>query len=249
VPIEGLMSEAYIKERAKLISRDGANMNIKPGNPWDYQDKKTVYNYGKDATYDNHGTTHFVIVDAEGNAVSMTATVENYFGSLRMAGGIMLNNELTDFSFEYEDADGNPIANAVAPGKRPRSSMSPTIVLDANDDFLMAVGSPGGRNIISYVAKTVVGIMSWGLSPQQAINLPNMVAKTAQVRIEYKLAKPEITKALHNFGYNVYESEGEISGLSAILKLADGSLVGGADPRREGTVGILYEDLSSSIQE
>ncbi|MBT5074093.1 MAG: gamma-glutamyltransferase [Kordiimonadaceae bacterium] len=242
VPIKGLMSDAYIKDRAKLISRDGANNNIVSGDPWAYQDQQASLDYGKDATLDTHGTTHFVIVDAQGNAVSMTATVEGYFGSLRMAGGMVLNNQLTDFSFDYEDADGNPIANAVAPGKRPRSSMSPTIVLDENDDFLMAVGSPGGRNIISYVAKTVVGIMSWGLSPQEAIDLPNMVARTEQVRIERHRAKPEIIQALRDYGYNVFESEGEISGLSAVLKLDDGTLEGGADPRREGTVGILYDD-------
>ncbi|MDA9770272.1 gamma-glutamyltransferase [Emcibacteraceae bacterium] len=242
VPIKGLMSDAYIKDRAKLISREGANNNIQSGDPWAYQEQQASLDYGKDATLDTHGTTHFVVVDADGNAVSMTATVEGYFGSLRMAGGMVLNNQLTDFSFDYEDADGNPIANAVAPGKRPRSSMSPTIVLDENDDFLMAVGSPGGRNIISYVAKTVVGIMSWGLSPQEAIDLPNMVAKTEQVRIERNRAKPEIIQALRDFGYDVFESEGEISGLSAVLKLDDGTLQGGADPRREGTVGILYDN-------
>jgi len=240
VPIKGLMSDAYIKDRAKLISRKGANNNIAAGNPWDYQSKNNGKDFGKDATPDTEGTTHFVIVDAEGNVVSMTATVEGYFGSQRMAGGMILNNQLTDFSFEYEDAKGNPIANAVAPGKRPRSSMSPTIVLDKNDNFLMAVGSPGGRNIISYVAKTVVGMLSWGLSPQDAIDLPNMVAKTDRIRIERHRAKPELIKALRDFGYDVFESEGEISGLSAIVKLSDGSLQGGADPRREGTVGILY---------
>ncbi len=242
VPIKGLMSEAYIKDRAKLISREGANNNIISGNPWAYQDQQASLDYGIDATLDTHGTTHFVIVDPQGNAVSMTATVEGYFGSLRMAGGMVLNNQLTDFSFDYIDAEGKPIANAVAPGKRPRSSMSPTIVLDENDDFLMAVGSPGGRNIISYVAKTVVGIMSWGLSPQEAIDLPNMVAKTEQVRIERHRAKPEIIQALRDYGYNVFESEGEISGLSAVLKIEDGTLQGGADPRREGTVGILYDN-------
>jgi gamma-glutamyltranspeptidase/glutathione hydrolase len=242
VPIKGLMSDAYIKDRAKLISRKGANNYIVSGNPWTYQEQPKSAMYGKDATLDTHGTTHFVVVDAKGNAVSMTSTVEGYFGSLRMAGGMILNNQLTDFSFDYEDANGHPIANAVAPGKRPRSSMSPTIVLDENNNFLMAVGSPGGRNIISYVAKTIVGIMSWGLSPQEAINLPNMVAKTEQVRIERHRAKPEIIRALRDFGYNVFESEGEISGLSAVLKLKNGTLQGGVDPRREGTVGILYDN-------
>lgn len=242
VPIKGLMSDAYIKERAKLISRERANQNIEAGDPWAYQDEQAALDYGKDATLDDVGTTHFVIVDAQGNAVSMTSTVEGYFGSLRMAGGMVLNNQLTDFSFRYEDAEGKPIANAVAPGKRPRSSMSPTIVLDENNDFLMAVGSPGGRNIISYVAKTVVAIMRWGLSPQEAIDLPNMVARTEQVRIERHRAKPEIIQALRDYGLDVFESEGEISGLSAVLKLDDGTLQGGADPRREGTVGILYDN-------
>ena len=161
---------------------------------------------------------------------------------ITMAGGMILNNQLTDFSFRYEDAEGNPIANAVAPGKRPRSSMSPTVVIDENRDFVLAVGSPGGRNIISYVAKTVVGVMRWGLSAQQAIDLPNMVAKTQQVRIEKHRATPELIQALRDFSYNVYESEGEISGLSAVVRRPDGTLEGGADPRREGTVGIIYDD-------
>ena len=238
VPIKGLMNKDYIKERAKLISRSGANATIEAGDPWAYQDKQAAA-FGKDATYDTSGTTHFVIIDAMGNVVSMTATVEGYFGSLRMAGGMFLNNQLTDFSFEYEDADGNPIANAVAPGKRPRSSMSPTIVLDKNRDFLMAVGSPGGRSIISYVAKTVVGIMSWGLTPQDAINLPNIVARTELTRIENS-APPAIIDALRNFGLQVEATKGEISGLSAVVKAADGILLGGVDQRREGTVGILY---------
>lgn len=242
VPIKGLMSDAYIKERAKLISRESANQNIEAGDPWAYQEEQSATLYGQDATLDDLGTTHFVIVDAKGNAVSMTTTVEGGFGSKRMAGGMILNNQLTDFSFRYEDAEGKPIANAVAPGKRPRSSMSPTIVLDENNDFLMAVGSPGGRNIISYVAKTVVAIMRWGLSPQEAIDLPNMVARTEQVRIERNRAKPEIIQALRDYGLDVFESEGEISGLSAVLKLDDGTLQGGADPRREGTVGILYDN-------
>lgn len=241
VPIEGLMSQSYVKDRAKLVSLDKPIKDLTAGDPWAHQKEQTSHNFGKDATYDDVGTTHFVVVDAEGNAVSMTATVEGYFGSLRMAGGMILNNQLTDFSFEYEDADGNPIANAVAPGKRPRSSMSPTIALDENGDFLMAVGSPGGRNIISYVAKTIVGMLSWDLSPQEAINLANMVAKTERIRIERHRAKPEVIQALRDFGYEVYESEGEISGLSAIMKHEDGSLQGGADPRREGTVGILYD--------
>ena len=237
VPVAGLMNKEYIKSRAKLISIEKANPFIKAGNPWKYQQNKST-KVGKDDTYDTSGTTHFVVVDNDGNVVSMTATVEGFFGSLRMAGGMILNNQLTDFSFAYEDAEGIPIANAVASGKRPRSSMSPTIVLDKNEDFLMTVGSPGGRSIISYVAKALVGVLDWDLTMQEAINLPNMVAKSEVVKIERSRASKALINSLKAYGYKVKQSDGEISGLSGIVRLPDGSLSGGADPRREGTIGV-----------
>jgi gamma-glutamyltranspeptidase/glutathione hydrolase len=186
-----------------------------------------------------HGTTHFVIVDAQGDVVSMTATVESIFGTTRMVGGMFLNNELTDFSFKHTDDKGLPIVNAVAPNKKPRSSMSPTIVLDNKGQFLMATGSPGGNNIIAYTAKTLVGVFDWGLSPQEAVDLPNLVARGEKVRLEKDAAPDTLIKALQDFGLNVDASRGENSGLSVILRKPDGTLEGAADKRREGVIGTL----------
>jgi len=185
------------------------------------------------------GTTHFVVIDGDGDVVSMTASVESIFGSTRMAGGMFLNNQLTDFSFQPVDEQGQVIANRVEPGKRPRSSMSPTIVLDKDGDFLMAAGSPGGNSIIAYTAKTLVGVLDWNLSPQQAVDLPNLVARKGKVRIEKERASAELIEGLRNFGFNVNESAGENSGLSVVLRRADGSLEGAADPRREGVVEMV----------
>jgi gamma-glutamyltranspeptidase/glutathione hydrolase len=153
---------------------------------------------------------------------------------------MFLNNQLTDFSFQPTDAAGLPIANAVAAGKRPRSSMSPTIVIDQDGDFKMATGSPGGNSIIAYTAKTLVGVLAWGLTPQQAVELPNMVARGDSVRIEKDRASPDLIQGLRNFGYNVKESAGENSGLSVVVKTVDGELLGGVDPRREGIVEIVH---------
>jgi len=171
--------------------------------------------------------------------VSLTASVESIFGSTRMAGGMFLNNQLTDFSFKARDDDGELIANRVDSSKRPRSSMSPTIMLDSNGDFLMATGSPGGSSIIAYNAKTIVGILDWGLSPQQAIELPNLVARKGRVRVEKSRASDALISGLRDYGYEVKESAGENSGLSIVLKHSDGRLEGGVDPRREGTIEAI----------
>jgi len=173
-----------------------------------------------------------------------------------MAGGFILNNQLTDFSFRTVDAQGRTIANAPAPRKRPRSSMSPTIVFDPNGEFLFTTGSPGGNSIIAYTAKTIVGMIDWGLSPQEAIELPNVIARRGRVSLEAKGIKDEETnevqrtgpaaefgmeeslvKTLEDKGHTVRRSKGEISGLHIIYRRPDGTLIGGADPRREGTVG------------
>jgi len=179
------------------------------------------------------------VVDKNGNVVSMTSSVESVFGSGRMAGGMVLNNQLTDFSFKAKDAEGKLIANRVQANKRPRSSMSPTIILDEKGDFFMATGSPGGSSIIAYNAKTIVGVLDWGLTPQQAIELPNMVARKGKVRIEKSHASDDLINGLRAFGHNVQESAGENSGLSMVLRHSDGSLEGGVDPRREGTIEII----------
>src|SRR5262249_19060959 len=170
VPVEGLLSAGYLDARAKLIGPT-AGPPPAPGTP------PGAGVRAPDHTPQPRGTTHLVIVDAKGNVVSMTTTVESIFGSGRMVGGFFLNNQLTDFSFQPKDADGAPAANAVAPGKRPRSAMSPTIVLDRKGRFVAALGSPGGPGIIAYDLKTLVGVLDWKLSMQDAIDLPNLIAR------------------------------------------------------------------------
>jgi gamma-glutamyltranspeptidase/glutathione hydrolase len=166
----------------------------------------------------------------------MTATIEAPFGSSRWVAGFLLNNEMTDFAREVP-ADGRPVANAIAPGRRPRSSMSPTMLFDANGDIVMITGSPGGNSIPAYVAKTIVGILDWNLSAQEAVDFPNIVARGEKVRVEVSV-KPgkSIASDLKQRGYRVVEREGENSGLHVIVIGPDG-LEGAADPRREGVVG------------
>jgi gamma-glutamyltranspeptidase/glutathione hydrolase len=170
-------------------------------------------------------------VDGYGNALSMTTTIENGFGSRLLApGGFLLNNELTDFSFETHD-EGNPIANRVEPRKRPRSSMSPTIVMeDGAPSFV--VGSPGGSRIIGYVAKTIVAHMDWGMDPQTAVALPHLVNRFGTYDLEEGTAAAGLQGPLEALGYETSVRD-LTSGLHAIA-LEDGTLIGGADPRREG---------------
>jgi gamma-glutamyltranspeptidase/glutathione hydrolase len=234
VPEAGLIDPRYTAERAALITPGHAMASVAPGDPWPYDPGPPPPGYGEDTTEDTPGTSHFVIVDGDGNVVSMTATVESAFGSTRMAGGMILNNQLTDFAFVPVDRSGAPAANAPGPGKAPRSSMSPTIVLNGDGSFHFATGSPGGASIIAYTLKTIVGVLDWGLTPQQAIDLPNMVARRGAVRLEGARAAPELVDGLRAYGFDVQESAGENSGLHAVLREPDGTLVSGVDPRREG---------------
>jgi gamma-glutamyltranspeptidase/glutathione hydrolase len=246
VPVKAMLDKDYLKSRAALISPDQAMKEVKAGDP-------VSFIRGKDATPDSPGTSHFTIVDKDGLTVSMTTTVEAPFGSQRMVKGFMLNNQLTDFSYRPVDAQGNPIANAPAPRKRPRSSMSPLIVFNPDGEFLFTTGSPGGNSIIAYTAKSVVGLIDWNLTPQEAIELPNVISRRGQVRLESQDLKSEdtdeidrgagavefglsneIVTALETAGHKVVRSKGEISGLHIIYRQADGTLIGGADPRREG---------------
>jgi gamma-glutamyltranspeptidase/glutathione hydrolase len=169
VPVDGLLDPAYLAERAKLIG-DRAGPAPEPGHP------KGAPTYGPDATKEPGGTSSFVVVDRWGNVVAMTTTVESLFGDGRMVDGFFINNQLTDFSFDPKTKDGTPAANAVAPGKRPRSSMSPTIILDKDGKFVTGIGSPGGLQIPSFVLKGVIGVLDWKLTMQQAVTLPNLVA-------------------------------------------------------------------------
>ncbi len=243
VPLEGLLNQTYLQQRAKLINPSKAIESVSAGDPWQFNDASKVA-YGADATNDVAGTTHFVVVDGDGNVVSLTASVESIFGSTRMAAGMFLNNQLTDFSFKPADQSGKSIANKVEANKRPRSSMSPTIVLDENGEFLMATGSPGGNSIIAYTTKTLVGVLDWGLSPQQAVELPNMVARNNRLRIEKDRAAPELIDALRATGFQVKESAGENSGLSVVYRHADGRLEGGVDSRREGVIELVNLEAS-----
>lgn len=227
VPTRALLDTDYLKSRAALISMDSSMKDVKAGDPVGYKP-------GKDATPDVPGTSHFSIADKWGNVVSMTTTVESVFGSERMAGGFMLNNQLTDFSYRPRDADGKLIANRPGAGKRPRSSMAPHIVFNKDGGFAFATGSPGGSSIIAYTAKTMIAMIDWGMSPQEAVNLANVISRNGSVRLEEAGLDPEIITGLEAKGHKVIRSKGEISGLHIIRRNADGSYEGGVDPRREG---------------
>lgn len=230
VPVRAMLDPEYLESRSALIKMDRAFGQAKSGNP-------VQFVRGRDATPDNPGTSHFSIVDKQGNVASMTTTVEAPFGSKRMAAGFILNNQLTDFSFRARDADGHLIANRPGPGKRPRSSMSPHIVFDKNGDFAFATGSPGGNSIIAYTAKTIIAMIDWGMDPQEAVGLANFVSRNGSIRLEETGLASDIIEGLEHMGHNVVRSRSEISGLHVIRRNPDGSYDGAADPRREGVVG------------
>ena len=229
VPVQGLLDEGYVATRAALA--DGLVAPATAGTP-----PGGVF-HGPDATREPSGTSHFVIVDGDGNAVSMTTTVESVFGSGRMVGGFFLNNQLTDFSFSPTTADGAPVANAVAAGKRPRSSMSPVMVLDQQGRLIGAMGSPGGSAILAYNAKALIGTLVWGLSMQDAINLPNLVARDETVGADTEMFSPEIRRGLAEAGVVLRPNASENSGIQGGLWRQGQNgwgWDGGADPRREG---------------
>lgn len=227
VPVEGLLDPKYVAQRAKLIT-DKAGAAPPFGAP------KGAPKVGVDMTQEPGGTTHFVVADTAGNVVSMTTTVESIFGNGRMVGGFFLNNQLTDFSFSPVEKDGAPAANAIAAGKRPRSSMSPLIVLDKKGKFLAAVGSPGGNAILSYNLKAMVGLFYWNLNMQQAVSLPNLVARGENFSGDAELFGPEMLAALNARGVAVKVGQLETSGLQGVIVRPGNVLEGGADPRREG---------------
>ncbi len=227
VPVKGLLDPAYVASRAALIGSKAGSppvAGVPPG---------VTARVGRDATSEAAGTSHFVVIDGDGSVVSMTTTVESIFGSGRAVDGFFLNNQLTDFSFRAVE-DGKPVANAVAPGKRPRSSMSPIIVLDHEGRFLAALGSPGGSAILAYDAKTLVGLLDWGLTMQQAIDLPNLYARGSDFFGEVTKFPPEVLAGLAERGVVVKSGRGEESGVHGVILRPGEALEGGADPRREG---------------
>lgn len=239
VPSLDLINPKYLDVRATEVFEPGAVPT--PGDPGvALGGNPMVGMWGQDPTEDAPGTTHLSIIDAEGNAVAMTATVEAAFGNSRMVHGFLLNNELTDFAREPRKSN-LPVANAPGPRKRPRSSMSPTIIFDADGEVKMVTGSPGGNSIVAYTAKSIVGVLAWGKTPQEAVALPNVIARGESVGVEVdREGGQEVADDLKALGYNVEERRGENSGLHVILVTEDG-LQGGADPRREGVATALTE--------
>lgn len=224
-----LLAPAYLDERARLIMRHSMG-TAKAGNP-----APAAVSYAPMPDQPEHGTSHISIVDASGNAIAMTTTIEGVFGSHLMVKGFMLNNELTDFSFTPVDAKGQPVANRVEPGKRPRSSMAPTLVFDrTSGKLLMSAGSPGGALIIHFTAKTLYGALNWQLDAQRAIDLPNFGSVGGPMVLEAGRFHASTVDALKARGQDVRETE-MTSGLQAIQRRGNG-WYGGADPRREGVV-------------
>ena len=244
VPIAGLLDRQYLQGRAASIRIDRSMGVPAAGVP-----KGAASRSGVDDSLSLPSTSHISIVDGNGNAVSMTTSIEFGFGSLQMVGGFLLNNQLTDFAFSPVDERGDPVANRVEPGKRPRSSMSPTIVFDADNRVEAVLGSPGGPNIIQYVVKTLLGLIDWRLDIQQAIDLPNFGAQTGPATtLERHSAAVDAREELEARGHQVRVLD-ENSGVHGIVfngmrgpnqpgRLARdpgaGRWAGGADPRREG---------------
>lgn len=225
VPVAGLLDPAYLATRAQLIGEQSMG-KAEAGQP-----PGAKVAYADDHVDEIAGTSHIAIVDGSGNAVSMTTTIETFFGSRVMVRGFLLNNQLTDFNFNPLE-NGKPVANAVAPGKRPRSSMSPKLVFDGNGALYLVVGSPGGSLIINYVAKTLVAALDWGMDIQSAISLPNSGSRNGPTELERGTAAETLAAPLRARGHDVRVID-MTSGLHGIMRAGEG-WQGGADPRREG---------------
>ncbi|MBL6456957.1 gamma-glutamyltransferase [Belnapia sp. T6] len=231
VPVRGLLDPTYLTIRAQLLDRDRALAAPRPGNP-PWQGGAPL---ASQPPQPEHGTSHLSIVDAAGNAVALTTTIEDAFGARVMVRGFLLNNELTDFSF-LPEVEGRPVANRVGPAKRPRSSMAPSIVFGPDGQPVVVVGSAGGSRIIGHVAQTLVAMLDWGMEPQAAVALPRVGALNATLELEAGTGAAALAPALEARGFPV-EVRVMNSGLTAIrlLRGPEGvRLLGGADPRRDG---------------
>ncbi len=228
-----LTDAAYINKRSQRIDEKTSMVRAQPGiDPETPAAQKSSRLGADDRSYEFNATSHISIVDAQGNAASMTTTIEDTMGARLIVGGFLLNNELTDFSALPEE-NGIKIANRIAPGKRPRSTMAPTMVYDAAGHLFMVTGSPGGSAIINYVVKTIIGVIDWKLDPQAAINLPNVGSRNGPTELEKDTAAAKQEAALKAMGHEVRVID-FTSGLHTIVRTPNG-WIAGADPRREGT--------------
>ena len=227
VPVQGLLDDNYIQQRAKLINPKQDIGRAGPGIP-----NRWIHQQGDDLSPELPSTSHFVVVDRWGNAVSMTTSVEMAFGSTLMAGGFLLNNQLTDFSFKGVNK-GLIVANRVQPGKRPRSSMSPFMVFDETGRLHAAIGSPGGSRIINYVAKSLLLMLNTELSLQDVVNQPHISNRNGLTEIEAGTAAEVLQADFEALGHTVKVRDLN-SGLHAFRRLPSGAWESGVDNRREG---------------
>lgn len=227
VPVDGLLDETYLAERRNIIDVDKAQTTVSPGTP-----PNLTRAFGRDHTKEKGGTSHVSVVDGEGDAFSLTTSIEFAFGARTMVGGFLLNNQLTDFSFRSEDADGNAIANRVEAGKRPRSSMDPTMIFGEGGDLEYVLGSPGGPGIILFNLKTIMALIDWRMNAAEAASLVNFGGTTRGVIVETSPAWDSLAAELEARGHTVRRMP-MTSGQHVIAVTPDG-LEGGADPRREG---------------
>jgi gamma-glutamyltranspeptidase/glutathione hydrolase len=230
--IASMLDKGYLAGRAALIGEKSMG-SAQAGTPQGMQ-----VAWGTDTALDRPSTSHLVAVDQYGGGLSMTTSVEDAFGSRQMVDGFMLNNQLTDFSFDAADADG-PIANRVQPGKRPRSAMSPTLAFDrTTGKLVLATGSPGGSTIINYVMKVLVGTLDWNLDVQQAISLPNFGSRNGPTELEAGRVSADVIARLKAKGHEVreFEQNSGLQGIQALRRDGKDRWFGGADPRREGIV-------------
>ena len=226
VPVKGLLDKDYLASRAALIDPERAMGPAQAGAPPEEHGRRLA----PDAKEKDHGTSHFVAVDAEGNMVSATSSIETGFGSRLMVGGFLLNNQLTDFGFSPE-RDGRPVANRVEGGKRPRSSMAPTVVLKDGRPVLL-IGSPGGSRIIGYVAANIIRILDWGMHPARALERGHVINRNGATDLEAGTEAEALAKSLESLGHEVRVRDLN-SGLH-VIAIEEGRLIGAADPRREG---------------
>jgi len=231
-PTKELVAPAYLDSRAQLINLSRGPAAMPVGAP---AGDALRNQWGSEAMQE-HGTTHISVVDHAGNAVSLTATIELEYGSHRMAGGFWLNNQLTDFSFKPV-IDGKPVANAVAPHKAPRSSMSPSIITDRDGELVMVAGSMGGSTIIASVARTIIGVLDWKQTPQEAVGTAAVFARTPDILFETSRLPKELSDALRGLGWRM-TPENLYSG-THVIQVTPQGLVGGADPREEGKALML----------